>query len=104
MKYIDARNLAAAAAIEEMGWKLSAPKKLQKEFSSLIIREVSECDLSDRKFSHWLAENGLLYKDRPKETWTCPEGQVDLKKVYEVLKNFNVESEAVRQVIIDCLR
>lgn len=103
MKYIDFRNTAAAAAIEKKGWILSAPRKLQSEFSSIIIREVY-CDLSDRKFSRWLRENGLLYKDQHEEPWTCPSGQVDLQKVYEVLKSLNVESEVIRQSIIDSLR
>lgn len=103
MKYINIQNKAAAAAIEKEGWILSAPKKLQSEFSSIIIREVYYCDLSDRKFSRWLREKGLLYKDH-EEPWTCPSGQVDLQKVYEVLKSLNVESEAIRQSIIDSLR
>lgn len=101
MKYINFQNKAAAAAIEKEGWILSAPKKLQSEFSSIIIREVY-CDLSDRKFSRWLREKGLLYKDH-EEPWTCPEGQVDLQKVYEVLKSLNVESEVIRQSIIDII-
>lgn len=107
MKYIDARNTAAAAAIEKEGWGLADPTILRNEFYSLPIREVISCGLSDREFSQWMAERGLFYKDqsKEKETWVCPEGQqVDLKRVYEVLRNLNVGSEAVRQVIIDSLR